>query len=150
MVSSLLGGNPLVHRVYRLERLIMRAYIKDFSQSDSLIQRLGEALMVWMRSSNSCNERWRFLNASSSSPIVPFRGRPTPRAAFRACALSMRTQSADSCRASEAPRAPARGICGKAKRNSAEATRLRPAGYAAVACRHSSPCFHTGHPGEGE
>ena len=24
-------------------------------------------------------------------------------------------------------------------------------GYAAVACRHSSPCFHTtGHPGEGE
>jgi len=37
---------------------------------------------------------------------------------------------------SEAPRAPARGICGKAKRNSAEATRLRPTGYAAVACRH--------------
>jgi hypothetical protein len=27
---------------------------------------------------------------------------------------------------SEAPRAPARGICGEAKRNSAEATRLRP------------------------
>jgi hypothetical protein len=34
---------------------------------------------------------------------------------------------------SEAPRAPARGICGKAKRNSAVATRLRPTGYAAVA-----------------
>jgi len=51
---------------------------------------------------------------------------------------------------SEARRAPARGICGKAKRNSAEATRLRPTGYAAVTCRHSSPCFHTGHPGEGE
>ena len=30
--------------------------------------------------------------------------------------------------ASEAPRAPARGICGEAKRNSAEATRLRPYG----------------------
>ena len=29
---------------------------------------------------------------------------------------------------SEAPRAPARGICGEAKRNSAEATRLRPYG----------------------
>ena len=42
------------------------------------------------------------------------------------------------------------GICGKAKRNYAEATRLRPAGYAAVASRHSSPCFRTGHPGEGE
>jgi hypothetical protein len=52
--------------------------------------------------------------------------------------------------ASETPRAPARGICGKAKRNSAVATRLRPTGYAAVACRHSSPCFHMGHPGEGE
>jgi len=38
--------------------------------------------------------------------------------------------------ASEAPRAPARGICGEAKRNCAEATRLRPAGCAAVACRH--------------
>jgi len=37
---------------------------------------------------------------------------------------------------SEAPRAPARGICGEAKRNSAEATRLRLTGYAAVACRH--------------
>jgi len=37
---------------------------------------------------------------------------------------------------SEAPRAPARGICGKAKRNSAVATRLRPTGYAAVACCH--------------
>jgi len=37
---------------------------------------------------------------------------------------------------SEAPRAPARGICGEAKRNYAEATRLRPTGYAAVACRH--------------
>ena len=37
---------------------------------------------------------------------------------------------------SEAPRAPARGTCGEAKRNCAEATRLRPTGYAAVACRH--------------
>ena len=37
---------------------------------------------------------------------------------------------------SEAPRAPARGICDEAKRNCAEATRLRPTGYAAVACRH--------------
>jgi hypothetical protein len=51
---------------------------------------------------------------------------------------------------SEAPRASARGIYGKAKRNYTEATRLRPAGYAAVAFRHSSPCFRTGHPGEGE
>ena len=51
---------------------------------------------------------------------------------------------------SEAPRASARGISGKAKRNSAEATRLRPAGYVAVASRHSSPCSRTGHPGEGE
>ncbi len=62
--------------------------------------------------------------------------------------------------ASEAPRASRskaeirlagqRGIYGKAKRNYAEATRLHPTGYAAVACRHSSPCFRTGHPGEGE
>jgi hypothetical protein len=46
---------------------------------------------------------------------------------------------------SEAPRASARGICGKAKRNCAEAagldfdgspTRLRSNGYGAVACRH--------------
>jgi hypothetical protein len=51
---------------------------------------------------------------------------------------------------SEAPRAPARGICGEAKRNSAEATRLRPAGYAAVACRHFSLCFRIVHAGEGE
>jgi len=62
---------------------------------------------------------------------------------------------------SEAPRAPARGICGEAKRNSAEATRLRPYGlrrgrlspfYRAEAFGEgrSSPCFHTGHPGEGE
>jgi hypothetical protein len=51
---------------------------------------------------------------------------------------------------SEAPRASARGISGKTKRNSAEATRLRPVGYAAVASRHSSPCSRTGHPGEGE
>ena len=51
---------------------------------------------------------------------------------------------------SEAPRASARGICGGAKRNCAEATRLRPTGYAAVACRHSSPRCRTGHPGEGE
>ena len=51
---------------------------------------------------------------------------------------------------SEAPRASALGISGKAKRNSAEATRLRPLGYVAVASRHSSPCSRTGHPGEGE
>jgi len=46
---------------------------------------------------------------------------------------------------SEAPRASARGICGKAKRNCAEAaglgfdgspTRLRSSGYGAVAYRH--------------
>ena len=41
--------------------------------------------------------------------------------------------------ANEAPRAPARRICGKAKRNSAEATRLRPMGYAPVACRQNHP-----------
>jgi hypothetical protein len=51
---------------------------------------------------------------------------------------------------SEAPRAKARGICGKAERNYAEATRLRPAGYAAVTIRHSSPRQAAGHPGEGE
>jgi hypothetical protein len=50
----------------------------------------------------------------------------------------------------EAPRASARSILGKAKRNCAEATRLRPAGFAAVTFRHSSPCFRTGHHGEGE
>ncbi len=69
----------------------------------------------------------------------------------------------------EAPRASARGICGKAKRSCAEANppslyargahaaqapalreRLRCASYGVVACRHSSPCFRTGHPGEGE
>jgi len=51
---------------------------------------------------------------------------------------------------SEAPRASARGIRGKARRNCTEATRLRPAGFAAVTSRHSSLCFRTGHPGEGE
>ena len=45
---------------------------------------------------------------------------------------------------SEAPRTTTRGICGKAKRNCAEATRLRPAGYVAVASRYSSPCFRAG------
>ena len=63
---------------------------------------------------------------------------------------------------SEAPRASARGIRGKTKRNCAEANPPfhrpqqasgedgRPAVYAGVSCRHSSPCFRTGHPGEGE
>ncbi len=46
---------------------------------------------------------------------------------------------------SEAPRASARGICGGAKRNSAEATRLRPTGYAAVA----SPFYRAEAFGEG-
>jgi hypothetical protein len=51
---------------------------------------------------------------------------------------------------SEALRASARGIHGKAKRNCAEATRLRPSGFVAVTSRHSSPCSRTGHPGGGE
>jgi uncharacterized membrane protein YhdT len=51
---------------------------------------------------------------------------------------------------SEAPRASARGICGKAKRNYAEATRLHPAGFRLRYNFGGSPCFRTGHPGEGE
>jgi hypothetical protein len=42
---------------------------------------------------------------------------------------------------SDAPPAEARGIRDKTKCNCAEATRLRPAGFAVVASRNPCPCF---------
>ena len=48
------------------------------------------------------------------------------------------------------PALPRRASAAKPSETTSKPTRLPPTGYVAVACRHFSPCFRTGHPGEGE